>query len=185
MTMVTGTLSYGGDEQRYTTLHLRQGGDHVPRATQPQPPAPKRPTPKPLAPKRPTPKPLAPREPFPAVRFPVGEPIVETPAPEPVIGADAAFVFEGGGMRGLFTAGVIDVLMEHGVTAGLAVGVSAGVTFGCNFKSLQIGRPRRYNERYCADHRYASLRNLITTGDLYSRDFAYGELPWTLDPLRP
>ncbi len=127
----------------------------------------------------------APRTPrtVPGVRFPVGEPIVETPAPEPVIGADAAFVFEGGGMRGLFTAGVIDVLMEHGVTAGLVVGVSAGVTFGCNFKSLQIGRPRRYNERYCADHRYASLRNLITTGDLYSRDFAYGELPWTLDPF--
>lgn len=116
--------------------------------------------------------------------FTVGEPLVETPAPAPSLGADATgVVFEGGGMRGLFTAGVIDVWMERGITATAAVGVSAGATFGCNFKSLQIGRPRRYNERFCADPRYASLRNLLTTGDLYSRDFAYGELPWEIDPF--
>ena len=119
----------------------------------------------------------------PGVRFPVGEPIVETPAPVPALGGNAAFALEGGGMRGLFTAGVIDVLMENGITAAVTVGVSAGATFGCNFKSFQIGRARRYNARYCTDPRYASLRNLLTTGDLYSRDFAYGELPWTLDPF--
>lgn len=116
--------------------------------------------------------------------FTVGEPIVEREAPEPVLGTHSTgMVLEGGGMRGLFTAGVTDVWMENGITCTVAVGVSAGSTFGCNIKSLQIGRARRYNERYCADPRYAGFRNLITTGDLYSRDFSYGELPWELDPF--
>lgn len=90
-------------------------------------------------------------------------------------------VLEGGGFRGMYTSGVIDVWMEHGLTADATVGVSAGATFGCNFKSRQIGRARRYNKKYCADPRYASLRNWIFKGDLFSRDFAYGELPWKLD----
>lgn len=116
--------------------------------------------------------------------FVVGDPIVDVPAPEPVRGADTTgVVLEGGGMRGLFTAGVIDVWMEHGITAAEVVGVSAGATFGCNFKSRQIGRARRYNERFCADPRYSGFKNLLTTGDLYSKDFAYGEVPWVHDPF--
>ena len=90
-------------------------------------------------------------------------------------------VLEGGGMRGLYTAGVLDVWMENGITATATVGVSAGAVFGCNFKSHQIGRVLRYNLRFCNDPRYASLRNLVTTGDLYTRDFAYRELPHELD----
>ena len=90
-------------------------------------------------------------------------------------------VLEGGGMRGLYTAGVLDVWMENGITATATVGVSAGAVFGCNFKSHQIGRVLRYNLRFCDDPRYASMRNLITTGDLYTRDFAYRELPHELD----
>lgn len=90
-------------------------------------------------------------------------------------------VLEGGGFRGMYTAGVLDVWMERGITATHTVGVSAGATFGCNFKSLQVGRTLRYNKKYCADPRYASLRNLIFTGDLFSKDFAYTELPWKLD----
>ena len=116
--------------------------------------------------------------------FTVGEPIVEKVAPAPTLGTESTgVVLEGGGMRGLFTAGVTDVWMENGITCTVAVGVSAGATFGCNIKSLQIGRARRYNERFCADARYAGFKNLLTTGDLYSRDFAYGELPWELDPF--
>ncbi len=99
------------------------------------------------------------------------------PAPSPTVGV----VLEGGGFRGMYTAGVLDVWMEEGITATATVGVSAGATFGCNFKSLQVGRTLRYNVRYCADPRYASVRNLLRTGDLFSRDFAYGELPWKLD----
>ena len=88
---------------------------------------------------------------------------------------------EGGGMRGLYTAGVIDVLMENEIYADSAVGVSAGAVFGCNYKSEQIGRVLRYNKKYCKDKRLASIRNWITTGDIYSKEFGYNELPWKLD----
>lgn len=80
-------------------------------------------------------------------------------------------VMEGGAMRGMFTCGVIDVLMENGITFDGAGGISAGAVFGCNFKSRQIGRPIRYNKRYCRDKRYKSLHSLLTTGDLYGVDF--------------
>lgn len=90
-------------------------------------------------------------------------------------------VMEGGGMRGMFTCGAIDVLMENGITFDGAGGISAGAVFGCNFKSRQIGRPIRYNKRFCRDKRYKSLRSLLTTGDLYGVDFCYRELPDELD----
>ncbi len=92
-----------------------------------------------------------------------------------------SLILEGGAMRGMFTCGVLDVLMEHGITFNAAAGISAGAVFGCNFKSRQIGRPVRYNKKYCADPRYCSLRSLILTGDLYGADFCYRELPDELD----
>ncbi|MBR3018242.1 MAG: patatin family protein [Clostridia bacterium] len=92
-------------------------------------------------------------------------------------------VMEGGGMRGMFTCGVIDVLMEKGITFDGAGGISAGAVFGCNFKSHQIGRPIRYNKNYCKDKRYKSIRSLVMTGDLYGVDFCYRELPDELDPF--
>ena len=72
-------------------------------------------------------------------------------------------VLEGGAMRGMFTAGVLDVLMEHGIAVDGAIGVSAGAVFGCNYKSHQIGRTIRYNTEYCKDKRYASFGNLLRT----------------------
>ena len=92
-------------------------------------------------------------------------------------------VMEGGAMRGMFTCGVIDVLMENGIRFDGAAGISAGAVFGCNFKSRQIGRPVRYNKKYCTDPRFCSLRSLIRTGDLYGADFCYRELPEVLDPF--
>ena len=94
-----------------------------------------------------------------------------------------ALVMEGGAMRGMFTCGVIDVLMENGVRFDGAAGISAGACFGCNFKSGQIGRPIRYNKRYSRDWRYCSLRSLVQTGDLYGADFCYRALPDELDPF--
>ena len=90
-------------------------------------------------------------------------------------------VMEGGAMRGMFTAGVIDVLMEHGVTFEGAVGVSAGAAFGCNIKSRQAGRVIRYNTRFCRDWRYHSVRSLLLTGNLYGADFCYRVIPDELD----
>lgn len=92
-------------------------------------------------------------------------------------------ILEGGGMRGLYTAGVLDVFMEQGIEFDHAVGVSAGAAFGVNIKSRQVGRAIRYNKRFCADPRYASVHNLIRTADLYSVDFAYREVPLRLDPF--
>lgn len=94
-----------------------------------------------------------------------------------------ALIMEGGAMRGMFTCGVMDILMENSVTFDGAAGISAGAVFGCNFKSGQIGRPVRYNKKYCRDPRYCSIRSLIRTGDLYGADFCYRELPDVLDPF--
>ena len=90
---------------------------------------------------------------------------------------------EGGGYRGMYTTGVLDVWMEHGVTCDHLVGVSAGAAFGYNFKSRQIGRAIRYNKAYCADKRYAGVGSWLKTGDLFNADFAYREVPIERDPI--
>ncbi len=92
-------------------------------------------------------------------------------------------VLEGGAMRGLFSAGILDVMMEEGVEFDGAVGVSAGAAFGVNFKSRQIGRPIRYNKRFARDWRYCSLRSWIMTGDLFGANFAYHDVPNLYDPF--
>lgn len=92
-------------------------------------------------------------------------------------------LLEGGAMRGLFSAGVVDTFLEEGISFDCAVGVSAGAAFGCNLKSHQAGRVLRYNTTYCRDRRYCSLWSLITTGDLYGADFCYRILPDELDPF--
>jgi len=92
-------------------------------------------------------------------------------------------ILEGGAMRGLFTTGVMDVLMENNVEFDGLIGVSAGACFGCNYKSRQIGRALRYNLRYCKDPRYCSFQSLLKTGDLYGADFCYHYLPTHLDPF--
>lgn len=84
-------------------------------------------------------------------------------------------------MRGLFTAGVIDVLMENGIEFDGAVGVSAGAAFGVNYKSKQIGRVLRYNTRFARDKRYCGLGVLLKTGNLYSTEFCYNEVPLVHD----
>lgn len=90
-------------------------------------------------------------------------------------------VLEGGGMRGLYTAGVLDVFMEQGITMDSAVGVSAGAVFGCNYKSHQIGRVVRYNKRFCRDSRFVGIGNWIRTGNIHTKEFAYGKVPYELD----
>ena len=90
-------------------------------------------------------------------------------------------IMEGGAMRGMFTAGVMDVLMENRIHFDGAIGVSAGAAFGCNLKSNQIGRVIRYNKKYCKDPRFCSIRSLIKTGDLYGAEFCYTTIPYELD----
>lgn len=92
-------------------------------------------------------------------------------------------VLEGGALRGLFTAGVLDVFMEAELAFDGAVGVSAGACFGCNYKSRQPGRVIRYNLKYAHDPRYCSWMSLFKTGDLFNADFCYRKLPLKLDPF--
>ena len=92
-------------------------------------------------------------------------------------------VLEGGAMRGLFSAGILDVMMENQIRADGLIGVSAGAAFGCNYKSGQIGRALRYNKKYCRDPRYCSWRSWLRTGDLFGAEFCYHELPDKLDPF--
>ena len=90
-------------------------------------------------------------------------------------------VLEGGAMRGLFTAGIIDVMMEHGVWPDGLIGVSAGAAFGCNMKSRQVGRAIRYNKHFARDSRYSGVRSLLTTGDYFNAQFAYHVVPHKYD----
>ncbi|MBQ2459893.1 MAG: patatin family protein [Bacteroidaceae bacterium] len=90
-------------------------------------------------------------------------------------------VLEGGGMRGLFTSGFLDVLMRAGIRFDGMIGVSAGATFGCNFKSHQAGRALRYNLRFIGDSRYMGWRTLLRTGDLVAAEFSYHTMPTQLD----
>ena len=94
---------------------------------------------------------------------------------------NVGLVLEGGGMRGLFTAGVIDVLMEQGITFPCAVGVSAGACFGVNIKSLQIGRALRYNLQMMGNPQYMGLRSYLRTGDYVSAEYAYHTVPMQID----
>ena len=90
-------------------------------------------------------------------------------------------VLEGGAMRGLYTAGVLDVFLDKDIKVTDILGVSAGAVFGVNYKSNQRGRTRRYNLKYLNDKRYMSINSLIKTGNLVNKEFAYYTLPSKLD----
>jgi len=90
-------------------------------------------------------------------------------------------VLEGGAMRGLFTAGILDVMMEAGIMPDGLIGVSAGAAFGCNYKSRQPGRAVRYNKRYARDKRYCSWQSWLKTGDLFNAEFGYHVIPTQYD----
>ena len=90
-------------------------------------------------------------------------------------------VLEGGGMRGMYTCGILDVLMENGIYLDGMVGVSAGIAFGCNYKSRQAGRALRYNVRFAKDRRYSGIMSLLKTGNYYNAHFAYKLVPTHYD----
>lgn len=92
-------------------------------------------------------------------------------------------VLEGGGMRGLYTAGVLDLLLDKKIDFDYVIGVSAGVCNGVSYISGQCGRSRRININYAGDSRYLSARNMFRTGSLFGMDFVFDEIPNTLDPF--
>lgn len=96
---------------------------------------------------------------------------------------DRGLVLEGGGLRGQYTAGVLDAFLDARVGFPYLIGVSAGVSIGCSYVSAQRGRNLEIIERFRNDPRYLSWRNLITTGSLFGMDFLYGEIPNRLVPF--
>lgn len=99
------------------------------------------------------------------------------------MGYKTALILEGGAMRGLYSAGVLDVFMKNNINVDVIYGVSAGALFGLNYKSRQIGRALRYNLKYANDKNYMGLYSLITTGDVMNRDFCFNKLVYELDKL--
>lgn len=93
------------------------------------------------------------------------------------------FVLEGGAMRGIYTAGVLDELMAWGARPDGILGVSAGAIHGATYVAGQQGRNVRYMKKYCANWRFMSFRSLLVTGDLIGRKFSYEDLPYRLDPF--
>lgn len=98
-------------------------------------------------------------------------------------GQKTGLVLEGGGMRGIYTAGVLDVFMDKGIVFDGVLGVSAGAIHGCSYVSGQRGRNIRYYKKYCNDKRFMSFRNIILTGDIVNEKFCYHELPEKLEPF--
>ena len=92
-------------------------------------------------------------------------------------------VLEGGAMRGIYTAGVIDIFNENKIKVDGVIGVSAGCVHGVNYISEQNGRSIRYTLKYRNDKRYMSVKSLLKTGNMVETDFCYHEIPEKLDPF--
>ena len=92
-------------------------------------------------------------------------------------------VLEGGAMRGMFTAGVLDTFLDNDIKMDSVVGVSAGALFGVNYLSGQKGRVIRYNKKFNKDKNYMGLRPLLREGNIVSTKYAYEDVPKTLDPF--
>ena len=92
-------------------------------------------------------------------------------------------VLEGGAKRGIYTAGVLDVLAENNLVADGVVGVSAGAIHGASYVSGQTGRSIRYYMKHSNNYKFMSLLNWVLTGNVVNTKFCYYELPEILDPF--
>lgn len=90
-------------------------------------------------------------------------------------------VLEGGGVRGIYTAGVLDVFLEHNLTFDGIVSVSAGAIHACSYLSKQHGRSLRYYKNYCQDPRFMGISSWLKTGDIVGAKFCYDTIPNELD----
>lgn len=95
----------------------------------------------------------------------------------------AGLILEGGGMRGVFTAGVLDFFLDKNIEFSSCYGVSAGACNACSYLSKQKGRSYDVIADYIGDKRYCSLYSLLTTGDIFGADFLYNVIPNRLNPF--
>ena len=92
-------------------------------------------------------------------------------------------VVEGGGIRGIYAAGVLDALLELKLPVKGVIGVSAGAIHACSFVSGQKGRSLRFYKRFCRDDRFFSFKTLIKTGNIVDTQFCYHDIPYIYDPF--
>lgn len=92
-------------------------------------------------------------------------------------------VLEGGGLRGSYTAGVLDAFLELGISFPYCVGVSAGACNAVSYISEQKGRNFDITKNYCNDKRYMSFKNLLTTGNYFGTDMLFNKIPNELIPF--
>lgn len=95
---------------------------------------------------------------------------------------NTALVLEGGGFRGIFTAGILEVFLENGLIFDYAIGVSAGASYGASYASQQPGRNLEVN-KFIGDKRYFSIRNFLKEGSLFSWNFILEEIPQRIIPF--
>ena len=96
---------------------------------------------------------------------------------------NSCIVLEGGGLRGAFTGGVLEFLLEKEINFDRVVGVSAGACLGASYISKQKGRNRKVNVEYPSDKRYMGFHHLFTTGSYFNMKFIFGEIPNKLVPF--
>lgn len=94
----------------------------------------------------------------------------------------AGLIFEGGGMRGAYTTGVIDAFLDNDLEFSSCYGVSVGACNAASFIAKQRGRAYRVTTDYIGDKRYCSLQNLLTTGNFFGPEMLYHIIPEELDP---
>ena len=99
------------------------------------------------------------------------------------ISYNTGLVLEGGGMRGVFTSGVLDAFMKHNVYFRYNVAVSAGACNGLSYMSRQMRRARISNIDYLARYDYISIKNLVTKGSIFDQKLLYDDFPNTLIPF--
>ncbi|MGN1183325.1 MAG: patatin family protein, partial [Faecalibacillus sp.] len=92
-------------------------------------------------------------------------------------------ILEGGAMRGIYSAGIIDTFLNENIKVDKIIGVSAGALFGMNYKSKQNGRVLRYNTKYANDKNYMGFYSFLKTGNIMNEDFCFNKLVHELDPV--
>ena len=96
---------------------------------------------------------------------------------------NVGMVLEGGAMRGIYTMGVLDTLLEENIEIDGIIGVSAGGLYGANYFSKQKGRALEYTKKYYNDKRYISKKSLFLTGNIVNKNFAFYKVTKELCPF--
>lgn len=96
---------------------------------------------------------------------------------------NTGLVLEGGALRGIFTAGILDFFSQNELFFPYVIGVSAGGVMGTSYISRQIGRNKTTTINYVGDKRYLSFRNYFKEGSMFGMDFIFNRLPNELEPF--